>query len=368
MRNLIEGCPDLLSKVQQFYASSLEFSVKLKTGQRLRYLARSSGGGRGFSGDCVILDEAFQLGPTEMGALLPTLSSRPNPQVWYTSSAPMSTSQQLHAVRRRALKGTDESLAYLEWSAPDDADPRDPASWAMANPAMGIRITTDYILKELDALPESEFGRERLGIPDPEPRPPGESIIPMSAWLAAADEHSEIVGRMALSADINPARTWGSLAVAGLRPDDDWHIEVVEHREGTSWMVDRILELLGRHEITVVTIDPTGPAGSLIAPLTEAGVTVDKVNARGHAQSCGLLYDMATAADPDGTPRPTVRHISQPELSNALLAADRRDLGDAWAWRRSDGNTDISPLVAATLALGAAIGMAAVEEAPVFAY
>jgi hypothetical protein len=44
----------------------------LKSGQRLRYRTRTKGGGRGFSADCLILDEAMFLPESSHGALLPT--------------------------------------------------------------------------------------------------------------------------------------------------------------------------------------------------------------------------------------------------------------------------------------------------------
>jgi hypothetical protein len=218
-------------------------------------------------------------------------------------------------------------------------------------------------------LPREEFRRERLSIPDPDPGERPEPIIPMTAWLAAEDAKSSIDGPVVLSADINPSRTWGSLAVAGRRTDGLWHVEVVEHQAGTQWMVDRIVEIRGRHDVRVVTLDPSGPAGSLLGPLLEVGVEVQQVSARGHAQACGLLFDLATATGPDGSPLPGVRHLGQPVLLDALQGADRRPLGDAWAWRRTDDGVDISPLVAATLALGAAVGLPdTAAAAPVFAY
>ena len=44
-----------------------------------------------------------------------------------------------------------------------------------------------------------------------------------------------------------------------------------------------------------------------------------------------------------------LRHLDQPELNVALGSADKRRIGDKWAWAR--GDTDITPLVSATLAL-----------------
>ena len=56
---LIESAPALDKKVMRIRRGAGEQAVELKSGERLRFIARSSGGGRGFSGDTVYLDEAF---------------------------------------------------------------------------------------------------------------------------------------------------------------------------------------------------------------------------------------------------------------------------------------------------------------------
>lgn len=87
VRYLIENTPDLMRKVKKIREANGDEGIELKNGARLNFKARSKGSGRGFSGDLVVLDEAYYLG--DLGDLLPTLSARPNPQVWYTSSAPL---------------------------------------------------------------------------------------------------------------------------------------------------------------------------------------------------------------------------------------------------------------------------------------
>jgi phage terminase large subunit-like protein len=84
---LIESTPDLMSRVKHVHRTNGSEGIELKDGARIKFVARSTGSGRGFSADCVVLDEAFHLSEASMNALLPTLSARPNPQVWYTSSA-----------------------------------------------------------------------------------------------------------------------------------------------------------------------------------------------------------------------------------------------------------------------------------------
>jgi len=163
----IENRQSFRRRVRQVYLQRGAESIELKNGKRLRFIARSGGSGRGFSADLVILDEAYELGDAAMAALLPTLSARPNPQIWYTSTAGTQSSSQLGLVRERGLRGDDPSLAFFEWSVdPDSYDPADPRCWAQANPGLGIRITGEYITKERAALSPEEFARERLSVGD----------------------------------------------------------------------------------------------------------------------------------------------------------------------------------------------------------
>ena len=66
------------------------------------------------------------------------------------------------------------------------------------------------------------------------------------------------------------------------------------------------------------------------------------------------MYD-AVAAGSGGSDATPVCHLSQPALDLAANIAATRPMGDgAWAWDRNRSLEDISPLVAATMALGAA--------------
>jgi hypothetical protein len=103
VRSLIEGNDDLLAKVKRngIKDSNGKESVELKDGSRLLFKARSKGSGRGFSGDVVYLDEAYLL--HGLGDMMPSLSAREDPQIWYSSSAPLPKveSDLLRAIIRR---------------------------------------------------------------------------------------------------------------------------------------------------------------------------------------------------------------------------------------------------------------------------
>lgn len=121
MRALIEGTPDLLAEVKDnghgidgpsgIKDSNGKESIELRDGARLNFKARSKGSGRGFSGDLVVLDEAFWL--MDLGSLVPSLSARPNPQLWLTSSAPLpqAESDRLRKMIRRGRRLAEEAMA-----------------------------------------------------------------------------------------------------------------------------------------------------------------------------------------------------------------------------------------------------------------
>jgi hypothetical protein len=354
---LIDSSDDLRGRVKQMRTSHGEEGIELLDGRRLLFMARSTASGRGFTGDRLFLDEAQHLGESALGAMLPTMSARPNPQVWYAATAPdkdLAPCEVLARLRKRALKRRDPSLVYAEWSIePHDEfcppgcgehdDPSSVRSWAKANPALGIRITVDHVAREYAAMSAAGFAKERLGVGNWPVDEAAWQVIGEEAWGALADPASQVVDPVAFAADVTPDRSWGSVAVAGRRADGLLHVEVVDHKPRTSWMVERLVELAGKWQTCAVVVDGAGAAGSLIAPLEAAGVEVIKPTARETAQACGQLVELATDSK-------AIRHLGQPMLAVALAGAQRRDLGDSWAWARKTSSVDISPLVAVTLA------------------
>lgn len=171
--------------------------VRASVEPRLRFLARSPGSGRSFTCDLLVYDEAMILSDDETGDSLPTLSAVPNPQVWYLASAGFPDSVHLSRVRNRGLAGTDDSLVWLEWSIdphnefcePDCAkhdEVGDVASWAKANPGLGIRLSVVQTRREFEALGAVQFSRERLGVGDWPVDEMAWSVIPEDAWDACA--------------------------------------------------------------------------------------------------------------------------------------------------------------------------------------
>ena len=108
-------------------------------------------------------------------------------------------------------------------------------------------------------------------------------VIAEADWLALADPSSAAADPVAFAADVTPDRSAAAIAVAGVRPDGLGHVEVVDHRPGTGWVVGRLVELAGKWSPCAIVVDDTGPAGSLIAPLEAADLEVVKPSTRARA-------------------------------------------------------------------------------------
>lgn len=382
--------------------------VKRSVAPRLRFLARSRGSGRSFTCDLLVWDEAMILSEEQVGAAMPTLSAVWNPQLWYTGSAGDQTSVQLARVRgrgvaadqrRRADTGSlvarptmsaPDSLAYFEWSidpcheycrkicpihrdrvnclsscqpaCPDHDDPHDPRSWARANPGLGIRISTEHVQREMASMspsgvmvcPPDTFARERLTVGNWPTDENAWAVIAESTWDACADENSQRPEPpLCICPDVTPDGSAGSIAIAGRRPDGKMVVEIAEgdHQSGTAWMVPRLKYLQSRltrkYRPCAIVIDKSGPAHILLDDCAAAGLTIETPTLNEVGQAFGIFYRAVQDRD--------IVHLGgdlQPDLRAAVAGAQRRDIGDGGhAWARKATSVDISPLVAATLAV-----------------
>jgi hypothetical protein len=348
----VESFDWLRSQVKRVSKAHGEEGIELKNGQRVRFRTRTKGGGRGFTSDTLYLDEAMILPEVTVGALMPTLSAVPDPQVWYAGSP---VDRLIHddgfvlaRLRRRALAGGDPSLAYYEWSVehddPDTLDPTlaaSPDSWAQANPGLGIRIDPRSIENELRSVDARTFAVERLGIGD-WPTEGEEAVVDLDLWDSLVDSRSLIAGPPVFAFDVSPDRSRASIAAAGLRGDKLVHVELAAQDRGTGWLTSWLPERVERHRAATVVCDGAGPASALVPELERRGVKVRTLATAEYAKACGGFVDSVTEA--------RLRHMGQTELRASLRGASTRTLGDAWAWSRKSSGVDITPLVAATLA------------------
>lgn len=334
MRDLVDASDRLRKQVRIVRTASGAQAIELVTGARLRFVTRTSGSGRGFSADLVVMDEAYNLNAESVAAVAFAVSARPNPQLWYTSSAGMPSSQVLANIRRRGMTGNEDRLAYFEWSAPDDADLDDVEAWAQANPALGIRLDVDTIAAERQAMPDHLFARERLGMWADTSKA---TAIDDGLWHSLIGSTPPRGRDVVFALDVAPDHSTATVAAAWATPDGAW-LQLAESRPGVEWVVGRCSELLAEWGGRLV-VEQTGTAAFLLPRLTGT----DPVARRFFADACSTLDAEATAR--------TLRHGNQPELNAAVSVARWSSSGEAGQRVLSRKDPRVSPLVAAALAL-----------------
>jgi hypothetical protein len=393
---LIEGTDDLRRRVKRVSRTNGDEGIelhgegrhKVTGGQRLRFVARSKGSGRGFTGVRNLIDESYAYTEDQKAALMPTMSAveatyGTPPQIVYTSSPPLDalTGDPMFDLRDRAVAG-DPDLFWADWGAPLDAEKpedqekaRDPKLWLATNPAAPHRVSMEHIGRELRGMGIAGFMRERLCV---WPRRAATNAIDFKAWQGLVDVcagedcdewvegmdkrgrcRHEVIGGFAFAFDVSEARDYAAIAAVGRRADGLEHWEVAVYRPGTDWVVDRLTELKERHAPIAFGLDQNAPANTLVADLVDeelgdSAITVPLVeefplrgdllliNARQVAMACGDMVDAVRQG--------RGRHLGQGVLDLAVQKAEQRPAGDGFTWGRRLSSVDVSPFVALTLA------------------
>lgn len=327
--------------------------------------------GHGPTVDLGVLDEAFaQEDDRFEQALKPSMITRGSAQFWVVSTMGTDASTYFNGKvdggRAAVEKGLDSGVAYFEWSAPEDADPASHDTWFRCMPALGITVPVEAVQADFDSMKLDEFKRAYLNIKHDKGRAGEWKVVAEAEYLDALDLDGRIGGgsKLVFGVDVSPDRARSSVAVAGGRVGGGVQVEVVESQGGTGWVVERVKALHAKHKgrMAAVAIDPKSGAATFIDELLAAGVPVEQVRMDRHAQFCaGVL---------DGFKEGGLWHRGQLELTDAVAGARKRTYGDQWLWDRRTPATDITPLVAATLAFGSfvAVGSAQPDDALVFAY
>ncbi|GAB2906988.1 terminase [Rhodococcus aerolatus] len=359
---LIVNTPSLARKLKASRNNGIDISkgvegITLATGQQLRFRSRSTQGGRGLDGDLVVLDEAAYLQDGMMNALVSTMATSPNAQLWYVSTPVDRTVHPdglvLAKVRRSALAGKGDRQTYLEWSVPEpesgrpeDVDVDDESLWPLANPSLGGRISWEFVRDERDTLSRRGFAVERLGVGDWPREEEAEHLVAPATWAALQDTAALATDPVCFAIDVTPDRRRAAISMACRTPDGRVLLEVIEDRPGTSWVVSRMVELVRRWEPVAVVLDRRSHAATLLDDLIAAGLeplttdTGDVVIATG-----GFLDDVDEGRLAHREPKPGTTAV----LTDAVAAATTRDLMGGVALDRR-GSGDIHVLVAAVLA------------------
>jgi Phage Terminase len=341
-----------------------EAIIARATRSRIGITSNTEKAGHGPPLDLGVMDELFAAEDDRLEqAFSPAMLTRPTAQLWWASAGGTEKSVPLNQKRKAGRELIEElwrtreftRTAYFEWFAPDDMDRSDPATWWATLPALGYTVTQDVIQHEFETLPAGEFDRAYLNRTRKK-APPPDVNVPTVTWPGLADAQTKPrLPQLAFAVDVSQDRAYSSIGAASLREDGNVHLELVDRRPGTDWVVPALVRLSALWSPLVVAIGSTGtPAGSLIDDIVAAGITApeDKDQPhRGHlavvrtndfVEACGQMADAMRQS--------TVRHREQVDLTGAVSGARSRRVGDAWVLDRTASLTDVSPFVTVTLA------------------
>lgn len=339
-----------------------EQEIRFKNGSVIMFGAREMGFGRGFdSVDVEVFDEAQILTEKALEDMVPATNASKHPSgalLFFMGTPPRPVDNGEEFINRRAkalaLKSADESVGqggkavYIEFAADDDADPDDHAQWLKANPSFPSRTPVESMERMRENLTDDDsFRREALGIWDAAGTP---EIIDAASWGRASDPASMAVERITLAIDVAPNRKVSSVCLAGMRPDGLWHVELDDQKAGTDWVGTWVAARAAKNTLHAVVVDEMSGLvevrkGRNYLKGTNVVVTLAAAEGRDMAIASGKFFDAVME------PTQTLRHTDQPHMNLALSLARKRPLAGAWAWNRKDEESDITPVVAATLAL-----------------
>jgi hypothetical protein len=372
---IAQEVPELAEEIERVVQVNGKKALELTSGARYKVQTANRRGGRGLSGDLVILDELREHQTWDAwAAVTKTTLARAEAQVWALSNAGDSSSVVLRFLRRAAHKAVgdpdglwekddllvadevtddigdsladledDDSLGLFEWSAHPDRSVHDRDGWDEANPSLGHTITERAISSAIRTDPEPVARTEVLcqwvdGSM--------ETVIPDERWRDGAPKQdepvAELVSAIIPSVDVAPGQSSGAIAVAGLRADGFEQVEIIAHEPGMSWIIPRLLDVVAKHHLPMRVAMMRGPGGALVPDLVKAGFEVEYLGGDKASSACGGFFSAVMEG--------RLKHLDDASLNAAVGGAARRMSGDAWTWTRKDSTSDISPLVAATAA------------------
>lgn len=391
---------ELVIKIARIVQQRGSKALELNNGSRWKVQTATRRGGRGLSGDLVLMDELREHQTwSAWSAISKTTMARDNAIIFVLSNAGDISSIVLRHLRMQAHKvlgdpdglwvdkttgepiveevidltegmelPTDDSLGIFEWSAEPGCSKFDRAGWCAANPSLGYTITERAIISALSD-PEWEFRTEVLcqwfdgAVEGP---------FPAGTWVGSTDPDSKLApGTLtAYGIDTSWDRTMTRIAIAGFREDGKIHTEVVASRAGMEWVIPWLESPDRVYKPDRVSWQIAGaPVSSLTEALENSSLPTIPWGGTELSRGTGHFYDLITKLDDQEVHTPQAFHRPQPALDIAANTAIPKIAGDSWFWDRSKSPADISTLVAVTAAVWALgkhveVKRSAYEDAP----
>jgi hypothetical protein len=366
--DMAQEIPELAAEIDKVDLTNGKKALRLTSGSRYKVQAATRRGGRGLSGDLVILDELREHQNWEAwSAVTKTTMARLMGQIWAASNAGDLSSVVLKHLRLLAHlalgdpdricgegvrlddvpdESDDDSLGIFEWSAPPGCDIRDRDGWAQANPSLGYTITERAIASAVTTDPEARFRTEVLcqWVDSMQ-----EGAFPPGVWQSNVSTEATITGTPTIAVDFRTGLQQSlAIVAAGTMADGNDLIDSIAYELGgdEGWARDFAVSttsaILKARGLASVVMDKVGDNQVLVPMFEDAGIAVIQLNMSDFRNACAGITDALING--------RLKHKSQEPLNIAVLGAGKRTSGEQFLWSAARSTTDITPLRAATAA------------------
>lgn len=309
---------------------------------------------RSMASDDIVIDEGGEFegdkGTDFLNAVLPLMDTRGERAQLIVAGTPgrvragmfWDLLQDLH-------RAEDVDLGGLDYSALDTDDPEDREVWRRVHPgpsaikADGSPLTSMRTLeRRFKKMPLPMFAREYLCV---WPADAATSAVDMDAWAAA--ERSEPVKpeKYAWAYDVAPDGSTAAVAAAWRDEDGNAWVEIMEHKQGTDWLPGFVKAATKKQRLPIVW----DAIGANHEPAARMDAMKPKVRNLSLHMKVGVIPAEASFVRELGAGR--MRHCGQPSLTTALDGAYWRQSEGFRLWGRKPSAGDVTPAVAAALAL-----------------
>lgn len=320
--------------------------IILKSGARIKFLARTRNGGRGQHGDLLIFDEAQELDSNAQASFLPAISASLNPQVVYagTPPDPDAAGTVFRSIREKALGGGTKTIAWFEYSVDEIGDIHDQKRWAATNPALGTRILLSTIEAEAEQMDPDTFARERLGWWAPIIETKVDYAIQEELWDNCRSDAVAPEGKTAYGVKFSADGSEVCLSVAVIPSEGPARVELIERRPtglGTQWLADWLN--VRYKKASCVVVDGRNGVDVLVDKITDVWKmkgSVIRPSARDMIAAVSTMMDALNEQ--------TVTWFGgQDMLRESALTSTKRPIGGGWGF----GGPNSAPIESASLAL-----------------
>ena len=338
--------PKLKPKVKDIKTAIGREQIILKSGARVKFLARTRNGGRGQHGDLLIFDEAQELDYDAQASFIPAISASLRPQVIYLGTPPDPTAPGtvFRSIRDKAIAGDTEKTAWFEFSVDEVGDITDRSRWSATNPALGRRILMSTIEAELEQLSPDDFARERLGWWEPIVEHEEVKAISEEAWDACASDEQKPEGKTAYGVKFSADGSVVCLCGAVIPADGKARVSLIDLKptgQGLRWLADFLNARYNK--ACCVVIDGRNGVDVLIDRIQDVWRMKGSVIKPGAKDVLAAVGTMTDAINEQSV----TWYRPQAALRDSAVTSTRRDLAGGWAY----GGENSLPIEACSLAL-----------------